>query len=63
MDYFNDNPIKKAKIEYLPLQAGDVPDTFADVKDLIEQFNYKPETNVEVGIAQFVDWYRNYFKV
>ena len=54
---------KKAKIEYLPLQPGDVPDTFADVEDLTKQFNYKPETNVEDGIALFVDWYRDYFKV
>jgi UDP-glucuronate 4-epimerase len=53
---------KKAKIELLPLQAGDVPDTFADVDDLVEQFGYRPSTTIEEGIARFVAWYREYFK-
>jgi UDP-glucuronate 4-epimerase len=53
---------KKAKMELLPLQAGDVPDTFADVDDLVEQFGYRPSTTVEEGIARFVTWYREYFK-
>ena len=54
---------KKAEIHYLPLQDGDVPNTYADVGDLISQFNYKPNTPVEEGIARFVDWYRDFFKV
>lgn len=54
---------KKAAIELLPLQAGDVPDTYANVEDLVEQFHYKPATAVEDGIARFVAWYRDYFKV
>ena len=54
---------KKAAMELLPLQAGDVPDTYADVKDLVEQFHYRPSTTVEVGIARFVAWYRDYFKI
>jgi UDP-glucuronate 4-epimerase len=54
---------KQAKRELLPLQAGDVPDTFADVDDLVEQFQYRPSTSVEDGIARFVAWYREYFKV
>lgn len=54
---------KKAETELLPLQAGDVPDTFADVNDLAEQFHYKPSTSVADGIARFVAWYRDYFKV
>jgi UDP-glucuronate 4-epimerase len=54
---------KKAQIELLPLQAGDVPDTFANVDDLVEQFNFKPATSVEDGIARFVSWYCDYFKV
>jgi UDP-glucuronate 4-epimerase len=54
---------KKAKMEFLPLQAGDVPDTYADVSDLAEQFDYRPSTTVEDGIARFVAWYRDYFKV
>jgi UDP-glucuronate 4-epimerase len=53
---------KKAEIEMLPLQPGDVPDTYADVSDLVEQFHYKPSTPVEEGVANFVVWYRDYFK-
>ena len=53
---------KKAQVQYLPLQDGDVPNTYADVDDLVAQFNYKPSTPVEAGIARFVDWYRGYFK-
>lgn len=53
---------KKAAMELLPLQAGDVPDTYANVEDLVEQFHYKPNTKVEDGIARFVAWYRDYFK-
>ena len=52
---------KKAQVQYLPLQDGDVPNTYADVDDLVAQFNYKPSTPVEAGIARFVDWYRGYF--
>jgi len=54
---------KKAEMEMLPLQPGDVPDTYADVSDLVEQFDYKPATPVEQGIANFVTWYRNYFNL
>ena len=54
---------RKARMEMLPLQPGDVPDTYADVDDLVEQFQYRPGTPVEQGIARFVEWYRDYFKV
>ena len=54
---------KKAEKEFLPLQAGDVPETYANVDDLVEQFNYKPATAIEDGINSFVSWYRDYFKV
>lgn len=54
---------KTAEKQFLPLQAGDVPDTYADVQDLVEQFQYKPATTVNDGITRFVAWYRNYFKV
>ncbi len=54
---------KKAEMNLLPLQAGDVPDTYADVTDLVEQFDYKPETQVVDGVARFIDWYREYFNV
>ena len=54
---------RKAEMDMLPLQPGDVPDTYADVTDLVEQFQYKPATSVHDGIARFVAWYRDYFKV
>lgn len=54
---------EKAEMDMLPLQPGDVPDTYADVSDLVEQFDYKPTTPVEQGIANFVAWYRNYFNL
>jgi UDP-glucuronate 4-epimerase len=53
---------KKAEMQLLPLQAGDVPNTYANVEDLVEEFHYKPTTNVEEGINRFVDWYRNYYE-
>ena len=52
----------KAERNLLPLQPGDVPDTFANVTDLIEDVGYKPATTVEDGIAEFVKWYRSYYK-
>ena len=52
----------EAKKELLPLQPGDVPDTFADVSDLEKFFNYKPSTKIEDGIRNFVDWYKGYYK-
>ena len=54
---------KKAERNLLPLQPGDVPATFADVQALIDDVGYKPATPVEEGIARFVDWYRDYYKV
>jgi UDP-glucuronate 4-epimerase len=53
---------KKAEMKMLPMQYGDVPDTYANVDELVEQFQYKPTTPVENGIDRFVDWYCNYFK-
>ena len=54
---------KTATKEFLPAQPGDVPDTYANVEDLVEQFHYKPSTTIQDGIQQFVSWYRNYYKV
>ena len=54
---------RKAVIEMLPLQAGDVPDTYADVQELVNDFGYKPQMTVENGIQRFVNWYQDYFKV
>ena len=54
---------KKAEMNLLPLQPGDVPDTFADVQDLIDDLGYRPDTSIEVGISNFVQWYRQYYQV
>ena len=53
---------KKAKINFLPLQIGDVPDTYANVDNLIKKFNYKPSTSVIQGISYFVKWYKEYYQ-
>ncbi len=53
----------KAERELLPLQKGDVPDTFADVSELAAAVNYKPATPVAAGVARFVQWYREYYRV
>ena len=52
---------RKAIKNMLPMQAGDVPDTFADVDDLVRDVGYKPATPVEVGVKRFVEWYRGYY--
>ena len=53
---------KSANKKFLPLQPGDVPDTYADIDDLFDQFNYKPSTTIEEGIEKFVSWYHEFFK-
>ena len=53
---------KKAEMNMLPLQPGDVPDTYADVQDLVNDVGYKPNTSVEEGIANFVKWYLDFYK-
>ena len=53
---------KKAIINYLPLQPGDVPDTFADTNNLKLKFDYKPSTSVFEGVSNFVKWYKNYYQ-
>jgi UDP-glucuronate 4-epimerase len=54
---------KKIEKNFLPLQAGDVPSTYADVTDLIEDLDYKPNTPIQEGIDNFVDWYLDFFDV
>ncbi len=53
----------KARKNLLPLQPGDVPDTFADVEALVADVDYKPTTDVRAGIKRFVDWYKDYYQV
>ena len=52
---------KKAELNLLPLQPGDVPDTYADVEELVQDVDYKPNTSVEQGISNFVNWYRDFY--
>jgi UDP-glucuronate 4-epimerase len=54
---------KKAQMNLLPLQPGDVPDTYADVGDLVTDTGYRPDTSVADGVARFVAWYREFYGV
>ena len=53
---------KTAEKVLLPLQPGDVPDTYADVEALVQDVGYKPNTTIEQGIEKFVAWYNAYYK-
>ena len=53
---------KKAQINFLPLQPGDVPDTYASTDKLKQKFNYKPSTTVTDGVSNFVKWYKSYYQ-
>ncbi|WP_087971982.1 NAD-dependent epimerase [Oceanobacillus rekensis] len=71
----NNNPVKlmdfiaaieknlgvEAKKEYLPLQDGDVLQTYADIDELIKDVGYKPATSIDEGIGEFIDWYKDYY--
>lgn len=54
---------KRAEKEFMPLQDGDVPATYADVSDLMQAVDFKPSTDLKVGVQNFVDWYREYYQV
>jgi UDP-glucuronate 4-epimerase len=54
---------RKSEKNLLPLQPGDVPDTYADVSDLVRDVGYKPDMSVEQGVANFVAWYRDFYQV
>jgi len=53
---------RKAEKRFLPMQAGDVPATYADVEDLTAAVNFKPATPIDEGIRRFVDWYRTFYR-
>jgi UDP-glucuronate 4-epimerase len=53
----------EAEIELLPMQPGDVPDTYADVEDLVREFNYKPSMSIKDGVGKFIIWYKNYYSI
>jgi len=52
---------RKAQKNFLPLQPGDVPETYADIDDLVRDVGYRPATPIEVGVGRFVDWFREYY--
>jgi len=54
---------KEAIKEYYPMQAGDVYQTYADVTELMKDFNFKPDTPISVGLERFVKWYKEYYKI
>ncbi|MFZ5797249.1 MAG: NAD-dependent epimerase [Desulfobulbaceae bacterium] len=54
---------RKAKKNFLPMQPGDVPATYADVTDLVREIGFKPATTIEDGVKRFVEWYRGYYRV
>jgi UDP-glucuronate 4-epimerase len=54
---------KTVEKRMLPMQAGDVPATYADVEDLTKAVGFKPATPIEVGIERFVAWYREYYRI
>lgn len=54
---------RKAEKQLLPIQPGDVPETYADVDDLMRDVGFKPSTPITTGIARFVEWYRQYYKI
>jgi UDP-glucuronate 4-epimerase len=62
IELIEENAGRKAKLNLLPLQPGDVPDTCADVEDLVSDVGYQPRTPVEVGVKNFVAWYRSYYR-
>jgi len=52
---------KKALLELLPLQPGDMPESYADISDLVNHFQYKPATSIDEGVSKFVSWYQDFF--
>jgi UDP-glucuronate 4-epimerase len=54
---------RKAQLDMLPMQDGDVPATFANVANLENDVGFRPRTSVEHGIARFVEWYKSYYGI
>ena len=54
---------KKAEKEFLPMQQGDVYQTYADVTPLVEKFGFRPSTSIEDGLAKFVEWNKSYYNL
>lgn len=62
IEVIEENLGKKAVKNFMPLQDGDVPETFADVDDLMREVDFKPATSIEKGVKSFVEWYLSYYK-
>ena len=54
---------KEAKKEFLPMQPGDVYRTYADVMELVQDFDFKPDTSIKDGLTKFVKWYKGYYNL
>jgi UDP-glucuronate 4-epimerase len=52
----------EAKKEFLPMQPGEVPETYADIEDLAREVGFRPRTDIEQGVAKFVEWYRGFYR-
>jgi len=63
IEVIEDSLGKKAVKNFMPMQPGDVPATYADVDDLINAVGFKPATSIEDGINKFVNWYKDYYKI
>jgi UDP-glucuronate 4-epimerase len=63
IELIEENVGRKADKRLLPMQPGDVPDTYADTTDLMQDVGYQPGTPIEVGVKNFVDWYADYYNV
>jgi len=63
IDILEKNLRMKAGKNFLPMQPGDVPETYADVDELAADVGFRPKTPIEEGIKNFVTWYRDYYKV
>ena len=53
---------KEAKKEFLPMQPGDVYETYADVTDLMRDYSFKPSTTIDEGLSKFAEWFKNYYR-
>ena len=63
IDEIENNLGKTAKRNLMPLQPGDVPDTSADISNLKDFSGYEPKTSIKIGVKNFIDWYKEYYKV
>ncbi len=52
---------RKAEIDFLPMQPGDVPESYADISKSIEMLDFKPKTNIDIGVKNLINWYKNYY--